>query len=128
MDVILRQKLSLLINLARIDGHFATEEKELIENIAHENGLGRREIKELINSPDSIQSLGALSSRRKKEYLIDSIGLMLADGKIEKSEMNFCKNLANKLRFNNLVVDHIVNKWSTKVSDIDLTKFQLPGF
>ena len=128
MDVILRQKISLLINLARVDGDFASEEEELIKEIALAKGLAKNEIQELINSPDSIESLGALSRSRKKEYLIDSIRLMLADGKIEESERNFCKSLASKLRFNNNVVDHLIDKWSPNMLDMDLSEFQLSGF
>jgi len=128
MDIILRQKLSLLINLARVDGHFAPEEKELIKELASAKGLEKEEIQELLNSPDTIESLGALSRTRKKEYLIDSIRLMLADGKIEESERNFCKSLATKLMFDHKVVDHIVNKWSGNMSEMDLSKFQLSGF
>lgn len=128
MDIILRQKISLLINLARADGHFAEEEKELIFNIALSNGLTEQEVNELIEIPDNIQSPGALSRERKKEYLLDSIRLMMADGQIKESELRFCRNLAVKLTYHQDVVDHLVKKWSKKISSIDLREFQLPSF
>ena len=128
MDIILRQKLSLLINLARADGHFALEEKELITQIALSKGLSKNEIDELIERPDSIESLGALSRTRKKEYLIDSIKLMLADGKIEESERNFCRNISVKLRYHKDVVDFLINHWSSDIEGIDLSEFELADF
>ena len=128
MDIILRQKISLLINLARADGHFALEEKRLIVSLATEKGLTLGEIDELIESPDSIQTLGALSKERKREYLIDSIRLMLADGKIQDSEMKFCQNLAVKMTYHQSVVDHILDHWQDDSSRIDLTEFELPSF
>ena len=98
MNIILRQKISLLINLAKADGEFAEEERSLITELATSKGLSEEEISELMQRPDDIQSLGALSRTRKKEYLLDAIRLMLADGKIEETERNFCQNIAVKLR------------------------------
>ena len=128
MDIILRQKLSLLINLARADGHFAGEEKAVIRSLGMSHGMTKNEIEELMDSPDSLQSLGALSKARKKEYLIDSIGLMLADGQILEQEKNFCKNLANKLFYHNNVVDYLLDNWSADVSTLDLRDYQLSNF
>jgi uncharacterized tellurite resistance protein B-like protein len=128
MDIIVRQKLSLLINLARADGHFAPEEKDLITQIGLSKGLSKNEISGLIERPDKIESLGALSRSRKKEYLIDSIKLMLADGKIEESERNFCRNIAVKLRYDKDIVDFLINNWSSDVESIDLSEFELPNF
>ena len=128
MDIILRQKISLLINLARADGDFASEEKQLITDLASAKGLSREEVQELIDNPDSIESLGALSRNSKKEYLIDSIRLMLADGRIMESERNFCRNIAVKLKYHNDVVDFLINNWSSSVERIDLSEFELSGF
>jgi ABC-type maltose transport system permease subunit len=44
MNIILRQKISLLINLARADGDFAQEERQLITELATSNGLSKQEI------------------------------------------------------------------------------------
>ena len=128
MNIILRQKISLLINLARADGEFAEEERQLITELATSKGLSKQEITELINQPDDIQSLGALSRQSKREYLIDSIKLMLADGRIEESEKNFCRNVALKLTYHKDVVDFLINNWSSKVDEIDLSEFQLSSF
>jgi len=128
MDIILRQKLSLLINLANADGNFASEERDLIARLAYSKGLTKNEINDLIDRPDKIESLGALSRARKKEYLIDSIKLMLADGKIEESERNFCRNIAVKLRYDQNIVDFLIQHWSSDVENIDLAEFELSNF
>ena len=128
MNIILRQKISLLINLARIDGDFAEEEKQLIIQLASSKGLSKQEIQDLFDRPDNIESLGALSRETKKEYLLDSIKLMLADGRIEETERNFCQNVALKLTYHKDVVDFLINNWSSKDEQIDLSDFQLSSF
>ena len=128
MDIILRQKLSLLIDLAKVDGHFASEERDLITQLAYSKGLTKKEIEDLIERPDKIESLGALSKARKKEYLVDSIRLMLADGKIEDTERNFCRNIAVKLRYQENIVDFLINHWSSDVESLDLEDFELANF
>lgn len=128
MDIILRQKISLLINLAKADGYFAEEERELITELARSKGLSDYEINELINKPDSIHSLGALSKQRKREYLIDSIKLMLADGKIMESEKNFCRNIAVKMLYHKDVVDFLLDNWSSNIDYLDLSDFELASF
>ena len=128
MDIILRQKISLLVNLAKADGHFATEEKDLIKELALGKGLTKAEFNEILDKPDKIESLGALSRSRKKEYLLDSVRLMLADGRIQETERNFCKNVAVKLTYHKDVVDFLINNWSSNVEGLDLTEYQLPSF
>lgn len=44
MDIITRQKLNLLIQLAKADKHFASEEMAMIEDIAHKHGFPKSEL------------------------------------------------------------------------------------
>jgi len=113
MDIITRQKLNLLIQLAKADKHFASEERDMIEDIAHKHGFPKSELQKLLKEPDVIESLGALSAERKSEYLIDCLKLVMADGKIEEQEVIFCQNIALKLGFDKDVVNHVLENWDT---------------
>ena len=55
MDIITRQKLNLLIQLAKADKHFAREEKLLIKSIASKHGFPESELNKLFNVPETIE-------------------------------------------------------------------------
>ncbi|MCH7514683.1 MAG: TerB family tellurite resistance protein [Bacteroidetes bacterium] len=124
MDIITRQKLNLLIQLAKADKHFAREEKLLIKSIASKHGFPESELNKLFTVPETIESLGALSTDKKKEYLLDCMALIMADGKIEPREVTFAQNIALKLGFHKDVVNYLLDNWD-KADQFDLTPWKV---
>lgn len=124
MDIVTRQKLIVLIQLAKADGEFAPSEKQLIEEISRKHNFPETDLKTLFDSTESFESLGALSNAKKREYLVDSLRLIMADGKIEPREITFCQNLAVKLGYNKDVVTDALEHWD-KVEAIDFSKYKL---
>ncbi len=124
MDIVTRQKLIVLIQLAKADEEFAPSEKKLIEEIAQKHNFPDSDLKTLFESTESFESLGPLSTEKTKEYLIDSLRLIMADGKIEPREITFCQNLAVKLGYHKDVVSDALDKWDT-VASLDFSKFKL---
>ena len=131
MDIVTRQQLNVLIQLAKVDKHFAKVEERFIHQIAETYGFEKKEVEKIINDPEPIGSFGALSDQRKFEYLYNLILLMLADKVIHPSETIFCQSMAIKMGYRKEVVDEMAQKMNTNdppslQSLFDLTrKYQL---
>lgn len=124
MDIITRQKLIILIQLAKADHNFAAEERAFIQDIADRNKFPREELEELLDSTITFESLGALSKERKLEYLVDSLHLIMADGKIEPQEITFCQNIAVKLGYHKDVVTVALDRWP-KIQSVDFSEWEI---
>lgn len=124
MDIITRQKLIVLIQLAKADNEFVREERVFIREIADRHNFPKDELEKLMQTENPIESLGALSSSKKEEYLIDSFHLIMADGKIEPQEVTFCQNIAVKLGYHKDIVMKVLNNWTT-MSSIDFSAWKV---
>jgi uncharacterized tellurite resistance protein B-like protein len=114
MDIVTEKKLNILIQLAEADKHFATSEREMILRIAKERNFPEDAVNNLIRKPQPIDSLGALSSEQKFDYLISCIELVYADHKIFESELIFVKSIAIKLGFKKSVVEFLIQNFDKK--------------
>lgn len=110
MNPVLQKKLSILIRLASVDGDFAKIEKSFILNVCSENGVSNQECEKLIDNPDPIGTLGALSYERVVEYMTECISLMLIDGKIMHSEVLLCEDIGLKLGFQKTSIDKVIEE------------------
>jgi uncharacterized tellurite resistance protein B-like protein len=105
-----KKQLSLMIQLAISDNQLVEREERLIYNIGKLHGISEAEIKELIKKPEPIEPVEALSNDEKFQYLYMVIQMMKIDRQIFKSEIEFCKNLAEKLGFKKGVVAELSSK------------------
>ncbi len=130
MNPILRKKLQILVFLALADKEFADQEREFIEKICTRNELDPQIIDELINDPEPIGSLGALSYSKSVEYLTDSIMLMVVDGKVLPGEILFCQDIAIRLGFSKMATDDLIGIVSDSKSisreQLERQVFELP--
>lgn len=124
MDIVTRQKLIVLIQLAKADHEFVASEKEVIEQIASRHSFPESELQELLEGSESIESLGALSPLRKREYLVDCLHVIMADGKIEPQEITFAQNIAVKLGYHKDVVTRALDQWP-KIDQVDVDSWRL---
>lgn len=122
MDIVTKKKLNILIQLAEADKHFAKVEREMIFRIAAERNFPQDAVNDLIRSPESIGTLGALSMDQKFDYLMACVELIFIDHKIFESELIFCKNIAIKLGFKKSVVEYLIASFETVPSDQLKTK------
>jgi len=111
MDIVTKKKLNILIQLAEADKHFAKTEREMIYQIARERKFPEPDVTDLIQNPEPIETLGALSQGQKLDYLISCIQLIFVDQKVFESEVIFSKNIAIKLGFKKNVVDFLVENF-----------------
>ncbi|MFZ6010392.1 MAG: TerB family tellurite resistance protein [Bacteroidota bacterium] len=117
MDIVTKKQLNILIQLAEADKHFAKIEREMIFRIAKERHFPEETVQELIRNPEPIDSLGALSTDQKFEYLISSVELVFIDQNVFESEIIFCKNIAIKLGFKKGVIDYVVENYEKKTRE-----------
>jgi uncharacterized tellurite resistance protein B-like protein len=118
MDIVTRQQLNILIQLAEVDKHFAVAEREWIFKVARANDFPDEDVKDLIRNPEPISSLGALSPRQRFEYIYSCIQLVLADEKIFESELRFCREIAVKLGMKQTVVDFLVEQLPVQPKEV----------
>ena len=109
MDIVTRQQLNMLINLALADKEFVPKEKKLIFKIAKEKGFARRMVTELIEHTEPVGTFGALTPEQKFEYLYNAICLVKVDNKVPESEMMFCQDIAIRLGYNKHVVNILLD-------------------
>jgi hypothetical protein len=117
MDIVTKKQLNILIQLAEADKHFAKVEREMIFKIARERNFAEDIVADLIRNPEPIDSLGALSSDQKFEYLISCIELIFADQNVFESEIIFSKNIAIKLGFKKGVIDYFIENYGKKTNN-----------
>ena len=116
MNPILKKKLSILIHLAGADGEFARTEKSFILDICKRNDVSVSDCEQLIEQPEQIGSLGALSYSKAAEYMSDCFSLMLADGKIMSSEILVCEDVGLRLGFSKNEIDNVVDELSKNIN------------
>lgn len=105
-----KKELSLMIQLAISDKILHEREERLIYNIGRLHGLSENDVRELIKRPVPIEPIEALTDDEKFQYLYMVIQMMKIDRKIFKSEIEFCKNVADKLGFKKTVVAELSSK------------------
>ena len=111
MDIVTKNQLNILIQLAEADKHFAKSERDMIFRIAKDRNFSEEEVTQLIRHPEPIDTLGALSNEQKFEYLHACISLIHVDHHLFESELIFCKSIAIKLGFKKNAVDFFVDNF-----------------
>lgn len=125
MDIVTRKKLNILIQLAQADKDFSASERALIFKIARDRNYPVAEVEALIERPEPIGTLGALSETQKVDYLLSAIELVLADERVMESEILFSQQIAIKLGFFKNVVDHLLANFGKKpIQDLQLSTFR----
>ena len=123
MDIVTKKKLNILIQLAKADHDFAAVERDLIFQIARENNYPDDQVSLLIDNPEPIGTLGALSDKQKEEYLLSSVELVMADHRVMESEILFTQHIAIKLGYFKNVVDYLVANFD-KRRELRLSDFR----
>lgn len=114
----IRSQLSTLIQLAKIDGEFAGDEKNMIMMIGKANGLSEKDIMALVETPEPLPPLSTMTDDDRFEYLYNIVQLMKIDSQVYLSEIKYCEELAEKLGYKR----NVIAKLSSKVfSDPTIT-------
>lgn len=106
----IQSQLSTLIQLAKIDGEFAGEERNLIIMIGTANGLSEQDVMELVETPVPLPHLSTMTEDERFEYLYNIVQLMKIDSQVYLSEIKYCEELAEKLGFKKTVISKLSSK------------------
>jgi len=106
----IKAQLSSLIQLAKIDGDFAGEEKKEIVMIGKMNGLKEEEIMDLVENPVPLPPLSTMTEDDKFEYLYNIVQLMKIDSQVFLSEIKYCEELAEKLGYKKGVISKLSSR------------------
>lgn len=106
-----KTQLSLLVELAKVDGDVADEELKIIHQIGAINGLTSQEIADIISDPEpEPERFDSLSNDERFEYLYSIVQLMKADGKLYEEEIKFTSRVATKLGYDEAVLFELMTK------------------
>lgn len=101
-----------LIALAKADGQIQTSEEEFILKAALKNGFKQEELAELYEEAKIAEFKPSINDSERFDQIFDLVQLMMTDGNIDDSEMDFCIDIAQKLGFRKAIVGVLVRKIS----------------
>ncbi len=91
-----KKHLENLVALARADGEFHEKERKFLYEIGLKYKLKPHQIDAVIEHGKSSKPRIPKAYPEKMAQLYDTVGMMLADGVIEESEMEFCRDIFKK--------------------------------
>lgn len=105
-----KQQLNTLVQLASADGLMSNEEARFVKMLGKFNGMSEEEVDEIMKKPQPMEDLNLLSDDQKFEYVYSLVQLMKTDGQVFKSEINFCKDVAEKLGYKRSVIEELSSR------------------
>jgi len=104
--------LSVLVQLARVDGDVAEQELQLIRQIGAANDLTNDVIEACIANPVSENDINysLLTNDERFEYIYSIVQLMKADGKLYQEEIKFTAKMAAKLGYDEAVLFELITR------------------
>lgn len=100
----IRGRISILTQLANVDGELDMRELAFIYNVCIRNSIEVDSIANLISNPEPVISLEDLTCQQQESYLVDILSLMMIDGKVLPAEVNFVLGIGERLGFNRAAI------------------------
>lgn len=88
-----------LVMLARVDGEISNLEQQLLNRVARRISLTEEQVTEICNNPDDYPMIPPATREERYERFIQLIQLVVADGRIDPSEVKLVKSLGIALGF-----------------------------
>lgn len=113
-----KSHLRNLILLANADGELSKAEVDVIFKIGESRGLKKEEITVLFEEELMKESIMVPDNDTERfNQLFDLVTVMLADGKVEDNEIDFCIEVAEGLGFSKAFAGVVVNKIAMGLSN-----------
>ena len=112
---LVKAHLKTLVALAKVDNFIANTERNLVFKIGERNGLSEEEVELIVEETTPSEAHIPLNDSERFDDLFDLVHLMLVDGIIHESEIDFCMNMAEKLGFKKAIVGVLVRKISMNI-------------
>ncbi len=94
-----RSHFKNLVTMALLDGELDDNERNLLRHRGMQMELSSRDVDAVLRSPQSVRFVVPKSPDDRIGQLHDLVLMMIADGKIHGTEMDFCQTLAIQLGF-----------------------------
>ncbi|QTV04844.1 tellurite resistance TerB family protein [Faecalibacter bovis] len=120
--------ISNLVYLASIDGHLDKRELDIINKIAQKLRLTNEDMERIFFRPNSVKFVIPIDNKEKVKQLSELVMLMLSDSNIDDRELLFCRAVADKLGFKDIIIDEILRiifEGSAKEEDPDLISYRI---
>lgn len=92
-------QLTVLVELAQLDGEVSPKERDLIIGIGQANGISLKETEDIISSPGDPIDPQTMTNDEKFECLYNIVHLIKVNGKIFDKEVDYCMNMARRLGY-----------------------------
>ncbi|MCW5909446.1 MAG: hypothetical protein KIT62_00140 [Cyclobacteriaceae bacterium] len=123
--MIVLEQLKLLVNLARIDGEMASQERAYIINIGKAHGFPESSVETLFYSSHEAIIANELTPDQKFKYIFNLVQLMKLDERLYEEEIKFCANTAARLGYKPEVMFELMLKVkSADMSSDEITALQ----
>lgn len=99
-----KEQLKLLINLARVDGEVADQEKQYIVSIGVANQVSEAEVLNLFNHKHEAVVPRGLSAEERFNCIFSLVQLMKIDERLYPAETKFCAHVAAKLGYDEVAM------------------------
>ncbi|GGG57069.1 tellurite resistance TerB family protein [Hymenobacter glacieicola] len=106
-----------LVALAKADGHIDEREMSFIVTVGKKNGMRADEVRSIVGNASAVQLIIPDNDSERFDQIFDLVDMMLADGVVDDTEMDFCVDMAEKLGFRKDIVAVLVRKISQGVKD-----------
>ena len=106
-----------LAALAKADGHIDSREMAFIKAVGKKNGVSGSDVESLIADSKGMSADIPDNDSDRFDQIFDLVDMMLADGIVDETEMDFCIMMAEKLGFRKAIVGVLVRKISQGVKD-----------
>ena len=113
---LVKAHLKNLVALSKVDNFIAKTERELIYKIGERNGLSEELVENIVEETSTSEAHIPLNDSERFDDLFDLVHLMLVDGIIHESEIDFCMVMAEKLGFKKAIVGVLVRKISMNIA------------
>ena len=106
-----------LAALAKADGHLDEREMSFIVTVGQRNGIRADQVRTIVANSNLNRVVVPENDSERFDQIFDMVDMMLADGIVDDSEMDFCTIMAEKLGFRKDIVGLLVKKISQGVKD-----------
>ena len=106
-----------LAALAKADGHIDAREMNFIIAVGKKNGISSSEVQTLVSGAKGASNDLPTNDSDRFDQIFDLVDMMLADGVVDDTEMDFCIMMSEKLGFRKAIVGVLVRKISQGVKD-----------
>ena len=114
----IKSHLLNLAALAKADGHIDAREMNFIIAVGKKNGINSTDVQSIVSGSKGIENSDLPTNDSERfDQIFDLVDMMLADGVVDETEMDFCIMMAEKLGFRKAIVGVLVRKISQGVKD-----------